>query len=92
MPLEERVSPLQARTMIEEGILGLFETIPLSLQDYRAAIERVSEKGLKSGAIYDALIFQAALKKKIPTLVTWNARHFEGLSRGELRVVTPDTL
>ena len=91
-PLEEPISPMQAKTMIEDGLLKIFECVDLSVQDYQKAILRVVEKGLKSGAIYDALIFQAALKKKVSALVTWNTRHFERLSKGEVKIVTPEQL
>lgn len=90
MPLEEPVSPLQARTIIEESFLAIFECIDFSCSDYRKTIQHVVERELKSGAIYDALIFQSALKKKVSALVTWNVKHFERFSKGEIKVITPE--
>ena len=92
MPLENPVTPSQAREIIEENVLNLFEVVELSAQDYREAIRRVAGLNLKSGLIFDALIFQAALKKKASCVVTWNSKDFARISQGELPIVTPDSI
>ncbi len=90
MPVDPPVFPKYARELIRRNIEPFFEIISLGPSDYLEAIERVSGLGLKSGAIYDALIYQAALKKKVSALVTWNTKHFERFSKGEVKIVTPE--
>lgn len=92
MPIDPPVAPPEAREVIEERILKSFELVDLSGADYRKAIERVCVRNLKSGAIFDALHVQAAIKMKVPRLVTWNPKHFLRLVTDELRIVTPDEL
>jgi len=89
--LEYRLTPDQAIEMIEKNILHWFEVIELTLEDYRGALKRVKERSLGSGAIYDALVYQTALKKKVSCLVTWNEKHFRRISGGELEIVTPES-
>lgn len=86
------VSPAQAREMIRTNIIASFEVVPLTVEDYLSAVDRVAEKDLLGGVVYDALVFQAALKKKATHLVTWNQKHFERLSGREIQIVTPETL
>lgn len=92
MPIDPPVGPLEAREVIEERILKSFELVDLSGVDYRKALDRVCSRNLKSGAIFDALHVQAAIKMKVPRLVTWNPKHFLRLVTDELRIVTPDEL
>ena len=50
--------------------------VTLEPELYLRTIQRVSVLGLGGGAIYDALIAEAALKVKATQLVTLNAKHF----------------
>jgi len=86
------VTASQARQMIRDNVIGFFKVIALDLDDYEAAIDRVAEKNLPGGAIYDAIIWRAAIKRRVDRLVTWNLRHFQRLSDGELEIVTPDRI
>lgn len=92
LPITPPLTPPHARDLIQRNVLGFFQLVSLGKRDYRRAMDRVAEKNLKSGAIYDALIFEAALKIRASHLVTWNRRHFERLSQGEVLIVTPETL
>jgi predicted nucleic acid-binding protein len=89
LPKAPLVVPSEAREVIRKVILDLFDLIDLNSKDYEKAIDWVAEKNLKSGAIFDALIAHAALKKKIPNLITWNVKHFDRFSSGDLKVITP---
>ena len=91
MPFENQISPFQAREIIERNVLSLFEVVELNAQDYQDAVRRVSDFNGKGGIIYDALILQAALKRKA-SLITWNSKDFLRISRGELPILTPDSL
>ena len=66
--------------------------IDLTSKDYENAMDAVAERNLKSGAIFDALVAQAAFKKKIPVLMTWNLKHFERFSSPDLEIQTPAEL
>ena len=78
---------------VEEVLTRLMETwtvLPLGSEDYLAAVARCRQLGLPGGAIYDALIAEAAVKAGAVGLVTLNAKHFVRLGE-EIRriVVTP---
>ncbi len=90
-PMTPPISPAAALSLIEENLLRSFPIIELGIQDYKNAIQRVRSLDLRSGSIYDALIFQAALKKKVKLLYTWNVRDFERLrsSTSEMEIVEP---
>ena len=91
IPGEEPIQPAQAWDAIEKHIIPVFQVIELVLQDYQNALQAVVRHNLKSGVVYDALILQAAIKKKIKHLVTWNKKHFEQLSQGEIQISTPES-
>jgi len=50
-----------------------------------------SRESVTGGAIYDAVILEAALEAGARELLTWNAADFERLSRGRLAVRTPSS-
>jgi predicted nucleic acid-binding protein len=56
--------------------LPYFESIPLTAEDYTAAIELMVQRQLPGGGIFDALIVQAALKVQADVLLTLNPKHF----------------
>ena len=84
------MNPAETREILQKNLMSFFKILELSQQDYQNAIDRVVEKHLRSGAIYDALIFQSAVKGKVDKLVTWNLKHFVRLG-DEIQVVTPET-
>ncbi|MBI2981281.1 MAG: PIN domain-containing protein, partial [Deltaproteobacteria bacterium] len=89
-PISPRILPEIAERLIQENILSLFTVVELSTNDYRSAIERVRLRGLRSGAIFDALILQAAIKKKAEALLTWNTEDFTRLiPDGEIEILKP---
>ena len=63
IPIRPMIGPHTARKMIEEN-LKHFEKVPLLEVDYLAVIKRLEGLQFSGGAIYDALIAQAALKAK----------------------------
>lgn len=91
MPLKNPIHPLNAWEMIVANILKTFEMVELDVQDYQKAIERVTRMNLRGAVVYDAIILQAAIKKNVRRLVTWNVRHFERLSQGEVQIQTPES-
>jgi len=90
-PLLVRVTPEAAERLLTESVLPHFKMIDLSARDYREAIRRVRARNLRSGAIFDALVVQAALKKKVKILYTWNLRDFERLTEPSLKILEPNS-
>ena len=91
LPINPRISADQAIFLIEKEILQNFLTVPLSVGDYRQAMSDVARAGRSGGAIYDALILQAARNVGASKLYTFNDKHFQSLLReGEpLQIICP---
>lgn len=53
-----------------------FEKVALNHSDYETVISRLVKLNLTGGAIYDALIAQAALVAEVDTLLTANPKDF----------------
>lgn len=83
LPTRPRVTPGQARHLIEENVLQIAEVVPLEPADYEAALLRMIELGLVSGAVYDALHVHAAEKIEADELVTFNGRDFRRMPPAE---------
>ena len=80
LPLRPAIPPSTALQLIEENLEG-FQRVALSASDYRAVLQRLEKLGLAGGAVYDALIAQAALKSKAEYLLTLNPGHFRRLGQ-----------
>jgi predicted nucleic acid-binding protein len=78
LPLAEKITPIAAQGIILPSLEG-FVKVRLDLADYVAAIEVVTQYGLVSGAVFDALIAQAGLKVGVDRILTFNVRDFERL-------------
>jgi predicted nucleic acid-binding protein len=91
LPINPRISADQAMFLIEKEILQNFFTVPLSVGAYRQAMIDIARAGRGGGAMYDALILQAARNVGASRLYTFNDKHFQPLLRdGEpLRVICP---
>lgn len=88
-PIPPSIPPDLAERLIEENILAYFRVVELTVTDYRSAIKRIRERRLRSGAIYDSLIYQAAVKKKAKGLYTWDVEDFERLADPGIPVLKP---
>ncbi len=86
--MPHRVPPLVAKRMIVDGLSEQLEVSEISSEDYFTVIERVSDLGLRSGVIYDALHLQVAEKTLCGRLFTYNLKDFERLGP-KLKVLTP---
>jgi predicted nucleic acid-binding protein len=78
LPLKQKITPALARDLITTN-LEVFVKVSLDVADYVAAIDRVTQYGLVSGAVFDAVIAQAGLKIGVDRIVTFNVRDFERL-------------
>jgi predicted nucleic acid-binding protein len=75
---QTRISPALAQELIRDN-LQTFDLIPLSAEDYTAAISLMVQHQLPGGGIFDALIAQAAIKAQADALLTLNPNHFTRL-------------
>ncbi len=90
LPIQPSISPALADRLIAENVESAFKLVDLSIRDYRLARQRLVTRKLRGGIIYDALIVQAALKKQVSQLVTWNRADFERLvKKSEINIVAP---
>ena len=85
LPIAKRISPEEARVLVEETLIGRLTVVPLALNDYQSVLRQVAALGLSSGAIYDALHAHCALKEGVDQILTYN---FSDFTRFPLQGVT----
>jgi predicted nucleic acid-binding protein len=89
IPVEQRIAPAAAERVIER-LARHIKPIGLRRDDYRSALRRCGNLGLRSGAIYDALHVVAARRGRADLLLTFDTRHFSALAAEDgPRVVAP---
>ena len=91
LPVVPPVSPVAAREAVA-SVMTAFEVVPLTLDIYDDAIDRCASKGLRSGAIFDALHLVAAERASAEALLTFNDSDFNRLtvgSPGDPRIIVP---
>ncbi len=89
LPVSPPISATMARETVND-VLTRFEAEPLTLQIYREALDRCTSKGLRSGAIFDALHLATAEATGAAALLTFNERDFARLSGpGSPPIVVP---
>ena len=77
LPISPQVTPGQARRLIEENVARAAEEIvELGPTDYLSALRRMTDLGLESGAVYDALHVACAEKASAEELRTFNRWDF----------------
>ncbi|WP_437807060.1 type II toxin-antitoxin system VapC family toxin [Sorangium sp. So ce1078] len=79
LPVSPPISPFVAREAISE-LLDRFEAVSLTVQILMKAVERCASKGLRSGAIFDAIHLATAESVGAAALLTFNDRDFTRLS------------
>ncbi len=89
LPLKRRISPDEARRLIEDTVLGRLTVIPLGSADYRAVLRQVANQGLGSGAIYDALHAHCAHKERVDQILTYNLSDFDRFDLDGILVAAP---
>ncbi len=86
LPLRPPIPPRMALQLIEEN-LQAFQLLTLSATDYRSVLRRLEKLNLAGGAVYDALIAQAALRARAEGLITLNPAHFRRLGQDVAAIV-----
>jgi predicted nucleic acid-binding protein len=89
LPLEPAISPAVAEIAIER-LLQKIEAVEIDGETYRLAMRRCSERGVRSGAMFDAVHLVAAERSRADALVTFNPADFERLvGEASPRIVVP---
>ncbi len=82
LPVSPRITPSAAWALIEHTILPFVQAVALSANETRLVVQRLSRQGIAGGAVYDALIAQAAVKAGAESIVTLNGSDFRRITRG----------
>ncbi|MFO8043030.1 MAG: PIN domain-containing protein [Alkalispirochaeta sp.] len=89
LPLRRRVTPDEARRLIDETFVARLTVVSLKTPAYTEAIARVAGQGLVSGVVYDALHVVAAEQAQCSRIYTYNTDHFLPLVSNGLQVTSP---
>jgi len=79
LPVRPAPTPTEVRQILQGSVLPHFKTVELRTRDYVRALDLVSQRLLRSGAVFDALIEIAARKSSSNHLVTLNTNDFKRL-------------
>lgn len=88
LPAGLRLEPSLARQLVDQEILARFEVLDLPASGRAAFIAAAAADGVAGGRIYDAHIAETARLARVNIVVTDNRRHFVGLLKHGLRVLT----
>ena len=80
---------MDAKSIIEESLVEKLQILPIDTQTYLSAIRRVSNMGMTSGIIYDALHLQSAESCGCKELLTYNLKDFRRLEPQNILIVSP---
>lgn len=89
LPLKPKIPPPEAKRLLERNLDGHFELISLTPAIYSTALDLTIQRGLASGAIYDALHLAEARAAGCDQILTLNLKHFRALAPGDPMVVHP---
>ena len=89
LPVKKRISPMDAKSLIEESLVKNLEILPIDTQTYLSSIRRVSNMGMTSGIIYDALHLEMAESSGCTELLTYNLKDFRRLDPQNIRIISP---
>ena len=80
LPVNPRIQPGEAASIIKVGVLKHFKVQTLGQSEYLAIIEKSSITGLIGGTVYDALLLGCAEKVKPDRIYTYNLSHFKRIA------------
>ncbi len=89
LPLARRIQPHEAWQIIEANFTRNLTVLDLKRTLYLKTLKRVSQLGLRSGVIYDALHLACAEHSRCDQLYTFNLRDFKTLNPEGLTLVSP---
>jgi predicted nucleic acid-binding protein len=88
LPPEFRVSPHEALALLTEEVLPRFKVHQLVDAAWRTLFQEAAEDGVSGGRVYDAHLARVARQAGARLVVTDNKRHFLGLGRHGIRVLS----
>lgn len=89
LPLPRRIQPFEARRLISENFETRLELVVADREAYASALKRVTDLGLVSGVIYDALHLACAESAGCKRLFTYNLADFQRLKPEGVVVSAP---
>ncbi len=91
LPSPHRLSPADARALLDANFLAGKKLVALEARDYRALLEQAPTQGVSGGRTYDWVIAHCATKAKASVLLTFNPRDFESFVTERLEVRVPSS-
>lgn len=88
LPDELRLSPADALRLVEDEILARFQVHQLPARGHLSFFRAIAGDRIAGGRVYDAHIAEIARAAGAGVAVTENRRHFSGLLRHGVRVLT----
>lgn len=89
MPAPHRLAPVDALAVLEGSFIDDAQVVGLDAEGYCSLLKRAAGKGISGGRTYDAIIAECAVRVQAATLLTFNAKHFQGLDAAHVRVLVP---
>jgi predicted nucleic acid-binding protein len=90
LPPPHRLSPLDAKTLLESNFLMGPKLITLNEKDYRGILNDSVAQGVSGGRTYDGVIAACARKAKVTVLLTFNIRDFAVFAIPDVEIYLPD--
>lgn len=70
------LSAEKVQRIFETDIIGVFQIVSFSDEDYIKIIDHLAKRNLVGGIIFDALICYAGIKTNVDQILALNAKHF----------------
>lgn len=96
LPPGSRIAPEQALLLLRGTFGGegaaRAEIVALDGASGWSLLAAAVDRGVAGGGTYDAHVAACALRGRAEQFVTFNAKHFQNLELGSMRIVVPPTL
>lgn len=90
IPSVPKINASMAIKLLDENVTKHAKIISLTAKDYLAAMKNIASLGFSGGAIYDAIIYEAALKASVKQILTLNIRDFQRLNgENQIEIIKP---
>lgn len=89
LPAGRRLSPRNARAVIEGSFLSHGTVVALEAAPYIILLQSLEARSISGGRAYDALVVATAEHYRVDVVLTLNGRDFSALAGPGLTVVVP---
>jgi len=89
LPAPHRLAPADALALLEGNFIDGANVVALDARGYRSLLKRAAADGIAGGRTYDRILAECAIRARADTLLTFNARHFQGLDGASVRILVP---